>query len=446
MVPDKDQAGRKELRLPGRPERRRLIESYFSGPHFYCFYTFIHPPTLLQMSEDDVLPASLLLIILATSLHFLEPTNQLPDLWADECLRLIMGEILAPPSTTTLQALLLLQRYEWHRASHISAWFLSGLAVRLAHGLQLNVEIMDKARVPATVREIRRRLTWSCFIMESMIEAGRSPLGGINASSIEVNIPCNETSFQLGLETSMPGLDNLLDSRFEAQASMSNAASDISHSDSKPGISAFMVKLAALRRDILDYTLPYHPRNNGHMPSAKPWSQDSPFFGYEMKLEQWRACLPDDLFFTPEVIHSRRSQLVTFVTLHCLFHGCYCDLYRIGSYVTAWHHHSSSEEPLEGLSQSFLTTCQRGRLQHALEICKVISSSMEYHTSGHDPVVGISASLALRVLVIERQPEDSAAIGVTDETVYTHLEAAVQCGKEIAKRSVPIRDLVRHLR
>lgn len=394
------------------------------------------------MFEDETIPESLLLIIIATSLHFLEPHNKLPDIWADECRTLIMREIFSPPSITTLQALLLLQRYEWHRASHISAWFLSGLAIRLAHGLQLNIEIMDKAKVPAAMREIRRRLMWSCFIMESMIEAGRSPLSGIDVSTLEVKVPCSERSFQLGIETDMPGLNDVLNRPMESQPSVLDAPMYPSEPDCRLGISAFLVKLAALRRDILDYTLPYHPRNKGRIPLAKPWTQDAPFFGYEMKLEEWRSSLPGELLFNSDVIYRRRAQPVTIVTLHTLFHGCYCDLYRIGNYVTASHRDNQLDNSLEIPPQSFLTACRRGRLQHALAICRVISDSMEYHKSGHDPVVGIGAALAIRVLVIERRLEDTAALGLADETIYTYLEAAVQCGKEIAKRSVPIRDLV----
>ncbi|KAI5459522.1 fungal-specific transcription factor domain-containing protein [Mariannaea sp. PMI_226] len=418
-------------RLPERAEIRRLLDAYFAGPHYFCYYTFIHQPTMEQMLDNDRIPDSLLFIVIATSLHFLEPGNPLPDQWADECRCLIMQEIFSPPSTTTLQALLLLQRYEWHRANHISAWFLSGLAVRLAHGLQLNIEILDTARVPATVREIRRRLAWCCLVMESMIEAGRQPLSAIDKTSLEVRLPCDERSFRLGLETNMPDVNHLL----ETPAPLSNP------SEGHAGISAFLVRLAVLRRDILDYTLPYHPRNRGHIPSQEPWSPDSAFFRCEKQLGEWSAALPVELQFNVDVLYRRRPQLVNFLALHCLFHGCYCDLYRIGSYINTSYRASSSGKSLSPQGESFLVTCRRGRLQHAMAICQVISESMQHHNLGHDPVVAIGAALAMRVLIIERKPDDSAALGLTDETVHVNVDAAVQCAKEVARRSVPIREL-----
>lgn len=357
-----------------------------------------------------------------------------------------MLEIFSLPSTTTLQTLLLLQRYEWHRANHISAWFISGLASRLAHGLQLNIEILDRARVPVTVRETRRRLTWSCYVMESMIESGRKPLYGLDASSIDAKLPCNERSFQLGLETSMPDIQHLFSHQEELQQMLQLDPTSSSAAENRAGISAFLVKLADLRREILNWTLQHHPRNGGNMPSAAPWALDSPFYIFEQKLEEWQQCLPNELRNNPEVMHHRRSQLTSFTTLHCLFYGCYCDLYRMGSYITASQRQigTDSDNIVSTPPPSFLAKCRRGRLENALAICNVISASMEHHIAGHDPVVGISAALATRVLLIERRQEDGEALGLTEEAIYGKLHAAVDCAKGIARRSVPIRDLVSH--
>lgn len=464
--------------LPDLAEQRRLIDAYFDGPHYFCFYTFIHPPTLMQLFDNRLVPDFLLLIILATALRFLDPRDRRADAWADECRRLVMLEIFSPPSTTTLQALLLLQRFEWHRASHVAAWFLSGLAVRLAHGLQLNLEIAQNAggdsregrAVPVTVREARRRLIWSCFVMESLIENGRRPLASLDAGAIEVRLPCNEQAFQLGLETDMPTLSSLTTKEQQQQPDAplpllpAPAASVV---ESRLGISTFLVQLAAMRRAILDYTMPYHPRNKHHVAAAMaaattsattspastptspssslqgvPWTQGSLFFAYEDQLNRWRESLPPEMRFTAEMLYRRRSsQLVSFVTLHCLYHGCYCDLYRIGSYVSSLHRLSAASSSASAPPSEFLAECRRGRVQHALAICRVIRESIQHQPAGHDPVVGISASLALRVLVIERQRDEDALLGVTAPLLTEYLDAAVACAKEIAQRSVPIRDL-----
>ncbi|ERS95110.1 hypothetical protein HMPREF1624_08602 [Sporothrix schenckii ATCC 58251] len=479
--------------LPDVAEQRRLVNAYFDGPHYFCFYSFIHPPTLMQLFDNRLVPDFLLLVILATALRFLDPHDRRADAWADECRRLVMLELFSPPSTTTLQALLLLQRFEWHRASHVAAWFLSGLAVRLAHGLQLNLEIAQTApsqgqsqsqsrsgmpeRIPVTVREARRRLIWSCFVMESLIENGRRPLASLDAGAIEVRLPCNEQAFQLGLETDMPTLRSSLAAQEKPSPSPAaptpTPAPAASVVESRLGISTFLVQLAAMRRAILDYTMPYHPRNKQHVveamaatttttspppvaasptspssssapPHGVPWTPGSLFFAYKDQLNRWQERLPPEMRFTAEMLYRRRSsQLVSFVTLHCLYHGCYCDLYRIGSYVRSLHRLSSSSSTSASTSPpaDFLADCRRGRVQHALAICRVIQESMRHQPTGHDPVVGISASLALRVLVIERQRDEDALLGVTTPLLDQYLAAAVACGTEIAQRSVPIRDL-----
>lgn len=408
-----------------------MVKAYFDGPHFFCFYAFIHRPTLEQMLDEGLVPDSLLLIVIATGLRFQEPHNPRPDQWADSSRLLAMKEIFCPPSMATLQTLLLLQRYEWHRAAHVNAWFLSGLAIRLAHGLQLNLEISDDARLPVIPRELRRRLLWSCFVMESMIEAGRTPLSGLDVSSIEVKLPCDERSFQLGIETDMPTLDSLLDI---------NTIGNLTP-QSRPGISAFLVQLAGLRRDILRYTLSYHPRNKERIPQTQPWDTGSLFMEYEAQLSQWDRNLPEELRFTTDAIYRRRPQLVSFMTLHCLFHGCYCDLYWIGSLIVSCQQLRRSTPP-PTQAEPFLANCRRGRLQHALEICNVISEILNHQPSGHDPMVAMCISLAIRVLSVERHPDDSAALGLTDEIVHTKLDAAVKCAKDIVPRSVPIRQLV----
>lgn len=422
--------------MPGNFEIKSLLDSYFDGPHFFHFYTFIHRPTFQQALDRGAIRNFLLLIVLATSLHFLDPQDIRADKWADESRRLIMLEIFSPPSTTTLQALLLLQRYEWHRAEHMNAWILSALVIRLAQGLQLNLEIPDETQTTTVVRETRRRLMWSCLVMESMIESGRSPLSKLDLSSIEVRLPCNENAFQLALETNMAGLDQLLDREANLDSGLNS-----SH-PTRPGISAFSIKLAVLRREILNYTLPYHPRNRGYTPRQLPWDSDSPFWNFEQKLEEWQACLPMELQFNDDVMYRRHPQLFNFITLHCLFHGCFCDLNRIGSYITALAQGETPAISPHDAPSPFLLNCRRNRLRHAFSICKVISNSMSLHGVIHDPVVAISVSLAIRILTIERRTEDSIALGLTNEEIHSVLDGPIRCVKEVCRRSKPIYELV----
>lgn len=215
-----------------------------------------------------------------------------------------------------------------------------------------------------------------------------------------------------------------------------------SHFGSRPGISAFLIRFAVLRREILNYTLPYHPRNRGHTPSQAPWDTNSPFWSHEQKLEDWQACLPTELQFKDEVLYRRQPLLYNFITLHCLIHGCWCDLNRIGSYITALSQMDDAPSLFLRFPRPFIDNCRRNRLRHAFSICKVITESTALHGIDHDPVVAVSASLAIRILTIERRSEDSLALGLTDEEVDLVLDAPIQCVKRVAERSKPISELV----
>lgn len=253
--------------LPEKGTLRQLLCAFFDGPYHFCFYAFLHAPTFMQMFDSGHLPESLLLITAATSLRMMEPQSPSPDRWADECRRRTMLEVFEPPTQSTLQTLILLQRYEWHRGSHVSAWIISAIAVRLTHALQLNLELPENEHggrsVSMIVREMRRRTLWGCLVMESLMEGGRNPFSNLDLSSIEVRLPCDERSFRLGIESHPNSL-------LEPGVPRSTFLPDLPNIDGRPNMSAYLVRLAVLRMLIIQYAAPYHPSNLGRMPHTAP--------------------------------------------------------------------------------------------------------------------------------------------------------------------------------
>jgi len=427
--------------IPERAEVLRLLDAYFKGPHQFCFYTFIHQRTFMQMLDENLLPKPLLLIVLATSLRCLDPKSVLPDLWADACRNQVMMEIFSRISITQLQILLLVQRYEWNRGAHASAWIISAVAVRLAHALQLNVEVSadrgkDKPRIPTTVMETRRRLLWSCVIMESMIDAGHSPLSGLDLASIDVRLPCDERSYQLGLETTTERLN---------PSQKDNQTFSFPRSRPAPpdqGLSAFAVQLAVLRMQILAYTTSYHPRNTVRRPPYENvWASDSLVYLYERKLDNWLHELPPEFRSTPDGLHHHRSQLIAFLNMHCMFHAIYSDLYRVADFVKpsrreAWSMPVPSPVPPE----SFSSYCRQGRVRHALSVAEIIQNSLQYLASEPDPFLTICACVAVRVLVIERRRDDDSYLQYAANSIESALDAAVQCARRTAQWSQPLRN------
>lgn len=82
---------------------------------------------------------------------------------------------------------------------------LSGLAVRMAHALQLNVEFSpdilcaeaNESSPPAVEKESRRRLMWACYILDAWTGSGVDQLTLLREADIKIQLPCNERNFRL---------------------------------------------------------------------------------------------------------------------------------------------------------------------------------------------------------------------------------------------------------
>ena len=422
--------------LPSRTEMMRLLDAYFNGPHNFCFFTFIHRPTFMQLLDNDLIPRCLLLIVLATIKRIEDPLGKLADSWADESCQLVLQGIFTKISTSYLQALLLLQRYEQHRGAHLKAWFLSGLAIRLAHALQLNIDPLQnqpgsrKQTLPITVVEVRRRLMWSCLVMESMMESGARPLSSMRVSSIDIRLPCDETEFHLGRVTETERVSFSKDFTFVTDISMGHPCH---------GISACAIKVAILRMQTIEYVFSYHPRNQANLPSELPWDPEAQFYKLRRKLDQMTGEV--SRFDQNSLYSHSHGDLIKLLNLHCLFQGAYCDLLRIGALLTSLT--ASVEESIFPKPPTwFLDMCGQGLLKHAFSMAQVVSMSMRHLASDCDPFTAVCGCLAARLLVIDRRPEDNDYLSLFDPTVRASIDGAVQCARRVARWSEPVRKYV----
>lgn len=394
------------------------------------------------MLENNLVPRPLLLIVLATSLRCLEPKNFLADSWADECRDLVMRNIFTHISTANLQTLLLLQRYEWHRGAHITAWFVAALATRLAQTLQLNDEPSVNRRdgepaLPVTVMETRRRLIWSCFVMDSIPDAGARPLSAsIDPASIKARLPCDERSYHLGIET---GADHL-SSRNRTSPPDVDSLSKNSHL----GVSACVIKLTILRMQILQYSSAYHPRNRTNLPSEAPWEPSTQFYGYQRALDCWFADLPKGLQLDVHAQTQNDSELISLFNLHCMFHAAYADLWRVGSFMLVNSRNNDPPTVLTSPPKPFLQRCRRGRLENAIKITNIAAKCLARLQFEPDPFIAICGCLAVRVLVIERGPDDNDCLLLTDDDIRGRIDTVFRCVKKTARWSRPVWKMVGH--
>lgn len=83
-----------------------------------------------------------------------------------------------------------------------NAFMLSGLITRMTQALQINLEyntdvLCQNVEVgpSVTARESRRRLMWSCYIMDALVGSGVDQLTLVDEKDMKIQLPCNERNF-----------------------------------------------------------------------------------------------------------------------------------------------------------------------------------------------------------------------------------------------------------
>lgn len=380
----------------------------------------------MKMLENQLIPRPLLLVVAALGLRSMDNLSAVPNSWADECRNLIVPDIFSRISTANLQTLLLLQQFEWHRGSHLSAWFLSSLSTRLAHALQLHVEPPNKRgatelSLPPPVKETRRRLIWSCFVMDSVPDAHHSGSGplhtSVDPSKIHTRLPCDEISYEAGIEKAGPLFSD----------------GSLSWNGEYPEVSAALVKMVDLRRQVLRYSKGLKSQELGGDGLKPPWETGSVYDQLHQKLDEFSGSLPSGLQFPPP----QAARLgPSFFTLHVMCHAAYTDLFRIGTHLSGVLRASIARIP------AFIGACKAGSLEHAIALIDVISKCLDADVLEPDPFIAICSCLAIKTIVIDRWNGRTELISLEDEVVKGGLQKCLACVRKTASWSLPIRKLV----
>lgn len=379
------------------------------------------------MLENDLVPRQLLLVISATALRCKDPQSSLADEWADEARETVLRDSFVRMSTTNLQTLLLLQRYEWHRGSHLSAWMLAGLAIRLAMALQLYRDPSEtrgnaSVELPSTVMETRRRLMWSCFAMDSIPDVGHLTMHpSIDSETIGTRLPCPEELYEQDLESNEPTLHNALDAAGE-----------------KPSISAYMIRMVLLRVRIIRYSHPFNPQSSAKPHTERPWAAQSEFYSLRADLDEFQEALHKNFPLPPKSSSEDPAQLTALFTIHTMFHAAYTDLLRVGTHKSPRGDFPNPEDN----PHSFFESCRRERINQARCIAKVVSMCMQSQCKEHDPFMAICSCVALRILVVERWHDKQQLVNLSSPSTQELLNHCRGCAIKTAAWSKPIRKLL----
>ena len=256
--------------LPSRQRTRMLVKEYFENIHPLRCYAFIHRPSFLQRieesSNEDHDRNSLLHIVCALGAKFyaLQYTSTLKPVpsrtilssgnaWAKRAQALLFAE-LGTISVQNLMTAVLLHDHEIRVGDYASAFVITGTITRMAQALQLNLEYSkeifhDEPHNGPTVcsKEARRRLMWSCYVLDTLIGSGVDQLTLFSEPDIKIQLPCNERNFvlQVPCVTEMLQVGRFLP--FIATEHIPPRAID------NIGIVALYIRLMSVRKQVLRY-------------------------------------------------------------------------------------------------------------------------------------------------------------------------------------------------
>ncbi|KAJ5040214.1 hypothetical protein NUH16_010016 [Penicillium rubens] len=175
--------------------------------------------------------------------------------------------------------------------------------------LEYNTDILCQNTnngLPVTAKESRRRLMWSCYIMDALVGSGVDQLTLMDERDVKIQLPCNERNFTQQVpcltETLYPGSWlKILPDDLDTKTLSPNM-----------GIMAYIKHLGD---------------------AMVPWDPASEFALLDADCRAWYDSLPASLQFTPDAMYIRKEtyQLGALCLLHCAHYQTVCDLYRLGA-------------------------------------------------------------------------------------------------------------------
>ena len=149
------------------------------------------------------------------------------------------------PCANTPQAAVLLHEHELRVGNYSAAFMITGLAVRLVQGLQLNVEPMSVQPAGSTLAsetfiESCRRVMWAVYIMDAWVGSGVDELTMVHESTLKVRLPCDESDFVLEKVKTGPVV----------------SLNELMREPNEGDLAAQFILLLALRKRVLRYVLP----------------------------------------------------------------------------------------------------------------------------------------------------------------------------------------------
>ncbi|KAI1367860.1 fungal-specific transcription factor domain-containing protein [Xylaria arbuscula] len=252
------------------------------------------------------------------------------DYYAD-VLVMALGPVKTMMGTVSLDrvaALLMLGLYAWSqtqpKSGGIEAWLYVGFAIRMAQSLGLEREgageledadirdlrLKDISCQPqlALRKEIKRRMMFSCFILDKMLACGKNRTSIVQSEDLKIQLPCSESFFEISREVRTGSLHQL-------------------ECDGDDNLLSRFIQLVKLWGDISKYSF----RGGRVEDKYPPWNPSSDFYALTKDLELFDSNLPSAFTFSRSNYYKNNESprvSSTFVLLHMLRFVCLIMLHR----------------------------------------------------------------------------------------------------------------------
>ncbi len=229
---------------------------------------------------------------------------------------------------------------------------------------------------PLLKPEALRRLAWATYYLDTMADAGRHGVHAVSISGFHVQLPSDENAFVRGLDVTTGSLDPPPSPAISP--SMSFGGSAHQEGPAHLGISAHLIRTAAMRRRVL------------HFNSRLKYSTDPPekmlddLVVFESQIKACVSDLPGELSYSEENLFTHMERRTAFILLHTVRHNCFLMLAMARLNVCA------RESRLAELSK----TVMRDRIRHAIPVSRIIADALRLGINC-DPFIGVQAYTCL---------------------------------------------------
>lgn len=184
----------------------QYIDTYFKYIHHMPSFGFIHRRSFMKALDEGKVSQALLKAMCGVSARYMPDQNlsnmNMAEMWVKEAQMDIL-ESFDSTSIAHVQVILLLVFHGHITRNFTKVWMLFSSAARLAYMLQLNYE---DDTLPFVEQESRRRLMWSVYISDKFLAGGIPEFTLCRRESIHVQLPCNETLFEMGAQAKTDSL------------------------------------------------------------------------------------------------------------------------------------------------------------------------------------------------------------------------------------------------